>query len=373
VQKTNKQNSILEQLRQLIKTARSSVSKHVDKTMTFTYFTVGWYIIENEQEGEERAKYASETLSFLGKELSKEFGKGFSARNLALMKKFYLTYQNRLDLKPILQIASAKLQESIVNIDITAILQNVSAKSDVSPVNQSFPFMLSWSHYVFLCTIKNEGERRFYEIEAIANNWILKELERQYNSSLYERLALSRNKIKVKQLSEKGQVIESPNDTIKNPLVLEFLGLKEDNTYTETDLETAIINRIEHFLMELGKGFLFQGRQVRFSFEEEHYFVDLVFYNRLLRCFVLVDLKIGKLKHQDIGQMQMYVNYYDRFVKTPEENKTVGIIICKNKKDAIVELTLPENNEQIFASRYQLYLPSKEELQQLIKSKEEIE
>jgi len=330
---------------------------------------VGLHIVENEQEGEERAKYASETLSFLGKELSKEFGKGFSARNLALMKKFYLTYQNRLDLKPILQIASAKSSE---NIDITAILQNVSAKSNITSDNQRFPFLLSWSHYVFLCTLKNEDERRFYEIEATANNWILKELERQYNSSLYERLALSRNKTKVKQLSEKGQVIENPNDTIKNPLVLEFLGLKEDSTYTETDLETAIINRIEHFLMELGKGFLFQGRQVRFSFEEEHYFVDLVFYNRLLRCFVLVDLKIGKLKHQDIGQMQMYVNYYDRFVKTPEENKTVGIIICKDKKDAIVELTLPENNEQIFASRYQLYLPSKEELQQIIRNREEI-
>ena len=175
----------------------------------------------------------------------------------------------------------------------------------------------------------------------------------------------------MKELSEKGQTIEKPEDTLKNPLVLEFLGLQEDSSYSETELESAIINRIEHFLMELGKGFLFQGRQVRFSFEEEHYFVDLVFYNRLLRCFVLIDLKIGKLKHQDLGQMQMYVNYYDRFVKTPDENKTIGIIICKDKKDVIAELTLPENNEQIFASQYQLYLPSKEELQQLLKGKDD--
>jgi len=247
--------------------------------------------------------------------------------------------------------------------------QSRISKNDIYPKKIKNPFILSWSHYLILCRIKNIEERKFYELEAISNNWKLKELERQFNSSLYERLVLSRNKKKVKELSEIGQLIEAPADTIKNPLVLEFLGLKEDSSYSETDLETAIIDKLEHFLLELGKGFLFQGRQVRFTFEEDHFFIDLVFYNRLLRCFVVIDLKIGKLKHQDVGQMQMYVNYYDRFVKTPDENKTIGIIICKDKKDAIIELTLPENNNQIFASQYQLYLPSKEELKKLIENK----
>ena len=194
----------------------------------------------------------------------------------------------------------------------------------------------------------------------------MNELFRQYDTALYERLALNRNKKKVKELSQKGQILEKPKDAIKEPYILEFLGLKEDSIYSETDLETAIINKLEQFMLELGKGFLFFGRQVRFTFDEEHFFVDLVFYNRLMKCFLLIDLKIGRLKHQDIGQMQMYVNYYDRFVKTKEENKTIGIIICKNKNDSLVEITLPRNNKQIFASQYNLYLPSKEDLKQLV-------
>lgn len=238
-------------------------------------------------------------------------------------------------------------------------MQNVSAKFPS-------PFSLSWSHYLILCSIANNDERNFYETEAKNCNWTLSELERQYNSSLYERLALSKNKKKVKELSEKGQMLETPADAVKSPYVLEFLGLKEENCYSETDLEKAIIDKLENFMMELGKGFLFAGRQVRITYDEEHFFIDLVFYNRLLRCFVLIDLKIGKLKHQDIGQMQMYVNYYDRTVKTPDEAKTIGIIICKDKKDAIVEMSLPEENKRIFASKYQLYLPSKEELKKLI-------
>jgi len=177
---------------------------------------------------------------------------------------------------------------------------------------------------------------------------------------------LSRDKKGVKDLAQTGQIISNPGDTIKDPLVLEFLGLKEDVSYSENQLETAIINKLEHFLLEMGKGFLFVGRQVRITFEDENFYIDLVLYNRLLKCFVLVDLKIGKLKHQDIGQMQMYVNYYDRYVKSENENKTIGIVICKNKNDAIVEMTLPENNQQIFASKYQLYLPSKDELKRLI-------
>ena len=225
---------------------------------------------------------------------------------------------------------------------------------------------LSWSHYLLLLRIKNEEERQFYEIESYKNQWILKELERQFNSGLFERLILSKDKEAVRKMAMEGQIVKKPKDIIKEPLVLEFLGLKEETAYTETQLETAIINKLETFMLELGKGFFFGGRQVRFSFDEEHFFVDLVFYNRLLRCFVLIDLKIGKLKHQDIGQMQMYINYYDRYIKTEDENPTIGIIVCKDKKDAIVEITLPENNKQIFATKYQTILPSKEDLKQLI-------
>lgn len=235
-----------------------------------------------------------------------------------------------------------------------------------SPISQS----ISWTHYLHLIRIENEDERRFYEVETETNNWSVRELDRQINSSLFQRLSISKDKKGVIELAEKGQIIEKAIDIIKDPYVLEFLNLPESHSYSETELETELINKLEHFLLELGKGFTFVGRQVRFTFDEEQFRVDLVFYNRLLKCFVLIDIKIGKLKHQDLGQMQMYVNYYDRFVKLDEENKTIGIILCKDKKDTMVEITLPENNEQIFASKYELILPSKKELQQIIDNKD---
>jgi predicted nuclease of restriction endonuclease-like (RecB) superfamily len=234
-----------------------------------------------------------------------------------------------------------------------------------SPISQS----ISWTHYLHLMRITKEEERNFYEIETVDNNWSVRELSRQISASLFERLSLSKDKKSVLDLSSKGQMIEKASDLIKDPYVLEFLNLEESYSYNETELEQALIDKLEHFLLELGKGFTFVGRQVRFTFDEEHFRVDLVFYNRLLKSFVLIDLKIGKLKHQDLGQMQMYVNYYDRFVKLEEENKTIGIILCKDKKDTMVEITLPENNNQIFASKYELILPSKKQLQQVIDNK----
>lgn len=229
-----------------------------------------------------------------------------------------------------------------------------------------FQFNLSWSHYLLLMKIKNDKERNFYEIESFQNKSKLKELQRQYNSALYERLALSKDKNQVKELAAKGQIIEQPKGVIKDPFILEFLGLEEKPFYSETELETAIINEIEKFILELGKGFFFGGRQVRFTFDEEHYRIDLEFYNRLLQSFVLVDLKIGKLTHQDLGQMQMYVNYYDRFVKSENENPTIGIILCKNKNQSLVEITLPKENKQIFAPKYQMILPDKAALTELL-------
>ena len=230
-------------------------------------------------------------------------------------------------------------------------------------------FFLSWALYLKLMWIENIDERNFYEIEAYKNNWSKRELLRQYNSSLYERLALSKDKDQVKALSEKGQIIEKPIDAIKDQYVLEFLELEDKPIYSEHDLETKIINNLEKFLLELGNGFTFVERQKRIAFAEQQFRIDLVFYNRLLRCFVLLDLKIGELKHQDIGQMQMYVNYFDRKIKLDDENKTIGILLCKDKNDSLVEMTLPENNDQIYASKYITALPSKEELKKILETK----
>jgi predicted nuclease of restriction endonuclease-like (RecB) superfamily len=218
--------------------------------------------------------------------------------------------------------------------------------------------------------IENPDERKFYEIECYQNNWSLKELQRQFDTALYERLALSRDKDAVRQLALQGQTVAKPEDAIKEPYILEFLGLQAHSAYSETELEEAIIDKIQHFLKELGKGFMFASRQERISFDERHFYIDLVFYNRILRCFVIIDLKIGDLKHQDLGQMQMYVNYYDRYVKLPDENKTVGIVLCHDKSETLVEITLPEDNDQIFASRYQTVLPNKEELKRLLSDKD---
>ena len=353
-------HGFVEQAVQLIQAARQQAVRQTNSLMVFTYFHLGKLIVEQEQGGKAKAQYGGEIIKQLSTELTKQFGQGFSERNLEQIRLFYVLYQQRNGGLPISQTLSAKSSSKQKS-------QTVSAKSETLSL-VSFPeiFPLSWSHYVTLLRVKNDDERSFYEIEATENNWSVRELKRQYDSSLYERLALSKDKKKVKQLAEKGQLVEKPEDVIKSPYILEFLGLDEKVAYTESDLEFAIINKIEHFLLEMGKGFLFGGRQVRFSFDDENFYVDLVLYNRLLQCFVLVDLKIGKLKHQDIGQMQMYVNYYDRFVKKDFEKPTVGIIICKDKSEAVVEITLPEDNKTIFAKEYKLYLPSKAELKALV-------
>lgn len=356
---------LIKQAFELIDGARKQVVRQTNSLMVFTYFNLGRLIIEDEQGGDTRAIYGKETIKELSIHLTKKFGDGFSERNLELMRLFYNAYKNRdinFSIPQTLSAESSKTKKTqLRNIKKNAIPQTVSAKS----FTELFP--LSWSHYIILCRIKNNDERSFYEIETTQGHWSVRELQRQFDGSLFERLSLSKNKKKVKELASKGQIIQKPEDLLKSSYILEFLGLEAKHTYTETDLETAIINKIEHFLVEMGKGFLFQGRQVRFSFDGDDFFVDLVLYNRLLQCFVLVDLKIGKIKHQDIGQMQMYVNYYDRYVKTKFEKPTIGIIICKDKSDAVVEITLPKNNKTIFAKEYKLYLPSKTELIKLLK------
>ena len=221
---------------------------------------------------------------------------------------------------------------------------------------------LSWSHYLELIKIEEEPKRNFYLKEAINSRWSVRELQRQKNSLLYERLVLSKDKEQVLELAEKGQVLKTGKDLVKDPFVLEFLDIKENKKYLESDLEKNILEHLKEFLLELGKGFMFVGSQVRITMEEDHFYPDLVFYNRLLKCFVIIDLKIGKITHQDIGQMQMYVNYYDRDVKSDDENKTVGILLSTEKNETVVRYTLPENNDAIFASEYKLNLPTEEEL-----------
>ncbi len=339
------------QIVNLLQSARQQVLRTVNKTMVITYFEIGRMIVEEEQNGKERADYGKSLLKGLSKVLTKEFGKGFSVYNLERMRKFYFIYKNR-NIEN--DISATLLRKSKTEISAT-LLRN---------------FELSWSHYLTLIRMDNENERKFYEIESAKNNWSVRELKRQYDTALYTRLVLSRNKKKIKELSTKGQVIEKPKDTIKDPYILEFIGLPENTEYSESDLEQKIIDKLEHFLLELGTGFTFVARQKRISFDDKHFRIDLVFYNRLLKCFVLIDLKIGELKHQDIGQMQMYVNYYDRKIRLKDENKTIGIILCQNKSESVVEFTLPENNEQIFASKYKTVLPSKKELKLLIEEKE---
>ena len=349
------ENQLFGKIAGLLNEARKFIVKNVNQTIVLTYFEIGKLIVEEEQEGKERAEYGKSVLKELSQKLTDEFGKGYSVYNLERMRNFYLVFRNRI----------AESEKS------ASLMRKSDEEKSASPMRKiESPFNLSWTHYLQLIKIENEEERNFYEIEAVNNNWSVRELERQYDSSLYERLVLSRDKEGIKELSRKGQVVTKPIDTIKEPYVLDFLGLEEKDKYTESDLETAIINKLEHFLTELGKGFLFVGRQQRITIEDEHFYVDLVFYNRLLQCFVLIDLKIGKLKHQDLGQMQMYVNYYDEFKKTKEENLTIGIVLCKQKNETLVRITLPKENQQIFASKYQTVLPSKEELKQLIENKE---
>lgn len=332
---TKQTAGLFHKVARLIDESRARIATSINLAEVYTKYRIGQYIVEEEQRGEDRAQYGKQVLQVLAMKLTEHFGSGWSYSNLRQMRQFFLVYSN-------LTATGCQIEE------------------------RELDFTLSWSHYVLLMRIENPAARKFYEIECAAQQWSKRQLSRQIGSSLYERLALSRDRAGVMRLAEEGQVVEKPTDIIKDPLTLEFLGLKPDVLYSESKLEHAIIDRMQQFLLELGKGFLFEARQKRFTFEEKHFYVDLVFYNRLLQCYVLIDLKIGELSHQDLGQMQMYVNYYDRFVRQDFEKPTIGILLCEHKNDALVELTLPKD-ANIYASAYQLYLPDKALLQAKVK------
>lgn len=315
-------HQIYHQIRDILTQARSRVYQSINSEMVASYWAIGRVLVEEEQKGEERASYGKKIIPDLSRRLILEFGKGFDASNLWNMRSFYMAY-------PILDAVRREL---------------------------------SWTHYRILLRVEKDEARAFYENEAVNAKWSTRELERQIASLLFERLTLSRDKQGVLELARKGQEIRQPSDLVKDPYVLEFVGLRQEDRFLEKELEQALINRLKDFLLELGKGFAFMARQQRITLDGKHFYIDLVFYNRLTRSFVLIDLKVGELTHQDIGQMQMYVNYYQREITNPDENPPIGIILCSEKRDAVVRFTLPEDNKQIFASRYKLYLPSEEEL-----------
>ncbi len=326
VKKENNYNRLIDNIAQILEQGRKHAYSAINTILVRTYWDIGKRIIEFEQSGRQRAQYGSNLLQNLSKDL-KKYGKGFSTDNLEKMRKFYLVFRN----------------------------------------SETLSRNLSWSHYCIILRLENPLARSFYMVEAEKEKWSIRELDRQIDSMLFERIALSKDKKGVIHLSKRGQLIEKSKDLVKDPYVLEFLGLEHTPHYSETMLEQKIIDNLKEFIVEMGKGFMFVERQKRITLEDEHFYIDLVFYNRILRCFVLIELKIGKLTHKDLGQLQMYVNYYDRNIKSKDEHSTIGVLLCADKKETIVRYTLPQNNKQVFASEYKLCLPDKKILQERLR------
>ena len=326
--------SIYSEVRSVIENTRDNIYKSVNFNMVLAYWSIGKIIVEEEQRGSNRAEFGTYLIKTLSERLTCEFGKGFTQSNLRYMRQFYIAF----------------------------------------PIRHAQRDELSWTHYRLLLKVEKEGARSFYLVETSKNKWSTRELERQINSLLYERLALSKDPDEVKKLSTQGNLIETSKDLIKDPYILEFLGIKQQQNFLEKDLENLLVSRLQEFLLELGAGFAFVERQKRITVDGDHYYIDLVFYNYILKCFVLIDLKLGKLTHQDIGQIDFYVRYFEKEEKQPGDNPTIGLILCSNKNEAMVKYTLLNDSKTLFASKYKLYLPSEEELKkELTRERELIE
>lgn len=328
----NLSQNLIHEIKSLIANAKEVAIRSVDHHRTLMYWHIGERIFNEEQQGKDRADYGNYLIKYLSEQLRPEYGSGFSYRQLELMRQFYRTF----------------------------------------PIANSLRSQLSWTHYRLLLRIDNEDKREYYIAETVKNNWSVRQMERQINSQLFERLLLSNAKESVLAVARNEVIPTNPNEIIKDPLVLEFLGLKRESAYYEKDFEQAIITNLQDFLLELGNGFSFVARQKRIHLDGDEFYIDLVFYNRLLQCFVLFEIKTHKLTHEDLGQLQMYVNYYDRVEKVAHEKPTIGILLCANKNDAVVKYSLPENNNSILASQYQLYLPTEEQLLKEIRREIEI-
>ena len=321
-EEANKDEQFYTEIRQIIETARNNAIRSVDFSRVQMYWLLGKRIFEEEQQGKDRADYGAYLIRNLAEELTPLYGSGFSVRQLEQSRRFYRMY----------------------------------------PIANAVRSQLNWTQYRLLIQIEDPCKREYYELESVNNAWTARETERQINSMLYERLLLSNDKESVLAVARKERIPESPTEIIKDPMVLEFLGLHRETSYYEKDLEGAILSHLTDFLLEMGKGFSFVARQKRLLLEDDEFFADLVLYNRLLRCFVVIELKTSALTHQDLGQLQMYVNYYDRMEKLPEENPTIGILLCSAKNNTVVKMTLPEDNQTILTSEYQLYLPTTQQL-----------
>lgn len=326
------ETNFVHEIKSLIAGAKANAVRAVDYQRTLLYWHIGERIFNEEQQGKDRADYGNYLIKYLSEQLQPEFGSGFSYRQLELMRQFYRTF----------------------------------------PITNSLRSQLSWTHYRILLRIDNEDKREYYITETVKNNWSVRQMERQINSQLFERLLLSNDKESVLAVARNEKLPESPHEIIKDPMILEFLGLRRESAYYEKDLEQAIITHLQDFLLELGNGFSFVARQKRIHLDGDDFFVDLVFYNRLLQCFVIFEIKTHKLTHEDLGQLQMYVNYFDRIEKVEHEKPTIGILLCADKNNAVVKFSLPENNKTILASQYNLILPTEEQLLNEIKKEIEI-
>ena len=397
---TRKPSRIYDRIRQILESARTSVARSVNTTHVVANWLVGQEIVEEEQKGKAKAGYGERLLEELSERLQIDFGNGYSIQNLRYIRQFYHTYPNFVDE---FQIRHALRDEFITpkaktskirhalrgelpvhgtaeELEKGHTLSDQSTSTDIlyAPRRESWKPgrlhpNLSWTHYRTLLRVDKPQARAFYEIEAIKNNWAARELERQINSLLYERLALSKDKKGLMRLATKGQNVQRPADVFKDPVVMEFLGLPESPRLVETDLEQALIDNMQAFLLELGKGFAFVARQERLTLDGDHFYIDLVFYHTVLKCYVIIDLKTGKLTHQDLGQLQLYVNYYDLERRTKGDNPSLGLILCADKNDAVVKYTLgPHQEKKIFASRYKLYLPTEAELKAEIRRELEV-
>lgn len=356
--------SLFDRVASILEQSRSNVVRAVNANMVLAYWLIGREIVQALQGGDSRAEYGKQVIADLSDRLKNQFGRGFSTTNLRYFRTFYSVYADRLP--EIRQIGSGVLKADVKRQTQAGVLNDMTEAVETVSATRGFSPVLGWSHYQVLMGVENPNERLFYEIEAEKEVWEVKHLERQIHTCLFARLLKSRDKADVIKLASEGQILQTAADTIRNPYILDFLGIPEADVLHESALESAIIHNLQSFLLELGKGFAFVGRQKRLQFDTDYFYVDLVFYNCILKCYLLIDLKIGELTHQDVGQMDSYVRMFDDKYLTQGDNPTIGLILCAKKNETIARYSVLSESRQIFASKYMLYLPTEEELRQEI-------
>jgi predicted nuclease of restriction endonuclease-like (RecB) superfamily len=366
-------NTLFDRVAAILDEARSNVVRAINSRMVIAYWLIGREIVEEIQKGDNRAEYGKKVIDTLSLQLTQKYGRGFSTTNLRYFRTFFTTYPDR---DPIIRhIGSGEFEGKgtrRIRHPQCGVLEDMSLAVEASGSKLGFSPELGWAHYRALMNVENQNERLFYEIEAEKEGWEVKHLERQIHTFLFARLLKSHDKAGLLKLSKEGQVITTPSDAIKNPYILDFLGLPDSEIYHESKIEQAIIDNIQHFLLELGKGFAFLGRQKRLQFDSDYFYIDLVFYNCILKCYLLIDLKMGELTHQDVGQMDSYVRMFDDKYLTEGDNPTIGLILCAKKNETIARYSVLNDNKQLFASKYMLYLPTEEELSLEIKREQKM-